>query len=704
MKRLWLLCAILLAAWLFPTLADAQQLTIGNYTVVSSKRLSRTEFEYVYKASVSNVGEDVVNVIGTLTSGAANMTVVEGTLSFGNVAAGATAASIDTFTVRIDRTSTVPVSAFIWNISAESAAPLRARFNALPAAGDAPLRVTFVPDPITVAAINLYEWDLDGNGSFETRDTVGRNFSFTYTQPGNYPAKLRVTDSKGRQDTQTVTIAVGNAPPVVTAQAQPSNGQVPLTVNFSATATDNEGIARYEWDFQGDGVYDYSSTSSGNTSFTYTSVGVFRPVLRVTDGRGLAVTYSLPATTVRAAPPGSPTVTATASPASGNAPLTVTLSGSASDPSGHPFTRYEWDFQDDGVVDASGGSPAQTFTYVAAGSYFPRLRAVTDDGRTAEDVVQVSVQSNVTLRVSPDTIDPSLSETATITTTLIAPTKVSLIIEKRGGAGIVRTLVPFATRGAGTYTDAWDGKNDAGVVVPQGDYYAVLVYESGGVNKRLDLALSTGGVQYNPPRSAIPGSFSPFAGLPLTIDFTLSRASEVTAFMGQFYVDTRLVTFLQREPLGRGTHRIVWNGENGDGQLIQPPPGDSFLFGIWGYTFPDNAIFVRSGVQVSALRADPSILDPTGLDAAGQPERSRLTFTLSKPATIELVINDATSGNVLGRRQYPNLAAGINEIQWDGKVGSGVLVAPGRYRLGVTAIEPNGFKSLTLYTLQRVYY
>ena len=46
----------------------------------------------------------------------------------------------------------------------------------------------------------------------------------------------------------------------------------------------------------------------------------------------------------------------------------------------------------------------------------------------------------------------------------------------------------------------------------------------------------------------------------------------------------------------------------------------------------------------------------------------------------------------------------VNIIQWDGKTSDGRYAAPGTYRLGVTAIQANGFRSLSSYVLQRVYY
>ncbi len=59
---------------------------------------------------------------------------------------------------------------------------------------------------------------------------------------------------------------------------------------------------------------------------------------------------------------------------------------------------------------------------------------------------------------------------------------------------------------------------------------------------RYDLSLTTGGGQYNPPRSRIPSNFAPYASKPLEITFTLSRASEVTSFMGRFNVSAYLRT------------------------------------------------------------------------------------------------------------------------------------------------------------------
>lgn len=579
-----------------------------------------------------------------------------------------------------------------------TAVALVSRPRAIPSSGDAPLTVQFIPEFVTDAAVERFEWDFDGDGIFERSEVIGRNQSYTYTVPGTYNVVLRITDSNGRQASGTVIVRVGNSPPAVFAEAMPSNGQIPLAVTFSVNANDSDGISLYEWDFEGDGTFDYSSPTTGNTSFTYTQVGTYQPVIRVTDTLGASASVTLATTEVRAAVPGSPSVTATASRTSGNAPLSVSFNATATDPDGLVFTEWAWDFDGDGAFDTSGASPSASYTFTAPGTYYPRVRVTASDGGTAEDVVRIFVEASVSLSVTTDTIDPDQGGSTVIRTVLGGDTRVSVVLEDRFG-DVVRTLLPWGLRSAGTYDDVWGGENDAGANVPEGDYYAVLLYEIDGQVNRLDLRQTTGGGQYNPTRSRLPTSFAPFDGNPLVINFTLTTASEVTAFMGRFNVNTRLVTFFERKPLGRGTHTIVWNGENGDGQLIHPPPGDRFLFGIFAFRFPNNGIYVKSNANVSGVSASPAIFDPDG------ELPSSISFTLSKPADVELLVANAEAGGVMARIPYTGLDAGVNIIEWDGRNEQGEFLAPGRYRLGITAVDPvTGSRSITVYTVQRLYY
>jgi 3-phytase len=86
-----------------------------------------------------------------------------------------------------------------------------------------------------------------------------------------------------------------NQPPVANCTVDPLLGLVPLEVNFDASASnDPDGtIILYEWDFNGDGTYDWSSSTSGTITYTYDSSGTYDATLRVTDDKGATDTTTV---------------------------------------------------------------------------------------------------------------------------------------------------------------------------------------------------------------------------------------------------------------------------------------------------------------------------------------------------------------------------------------------------------------------------
>ncbi|MCK4444304.1 MAG: PKD domain-containing protein, partial [Thermoplasmata archaeon] len=64
---------------------------------------------------------------------------------------------------------------------------------------------------------------------------------------------------------------------------------VGTTINFDPiSSSDPDGtIVLYEWDFDGDGVYDLSTATPSTVSYTYTIPGTYIVTLRVTDNDGL---------------------------------------------------------------------------------------------------------------------------------------------------------------------------------------------------------------------------------------------------------------------------------------------------------------------------------------------------------------------------------------------------------------------------------
>jgi spore coat protein H len=86
-----------------------------------------------------------------------------------------------------------------------------AQANAMPNQGWAPMTVyfsAFGSESITGEIIS-YEWDLDGNGLYDTNATNNNGYTnYTYAKPGEYLVTLRVTDSQGNSTTDSVSIKV----------------------------------------------------------------------------------------------------------------------------------------------------------------------------------------------------------------------------------------------------------------------------------------------------------------------------------------------------------------------------------------------------------------------------------------------------------------------------------------------------------------
>jgi cytochrome c len=111
-----------------------------------------------------------------------------------------------------------------------------------PTSGRAPLTVQFSSegsrDPDPADSIE-FAWDFDNNGITDSADP---NPSHTYTANGVYTARLTVTDSSGKTDSQTTTITVGNTAPTVTIN-QPVDGdfaEFGQDIPFQVTVTDPE--------------------------------------------------------------------------------------------------------------------------------------------------------------------------------------------------------------------------------------------------------------------------------------------------------------------------------------------------------------------------------------------------------------------------------------------------------------------------------
>jgi hypothetical protein len=178
-------------------------------------------------------------------------------------------------------------------------------------------------------------------------------------------------------------------------------------------------------------------------------------------------------------------------------------------------------------------------------------------------------------------------------------------------------------------------------------------------------------------------------------------ASEITCFVGYLWnVDKRIRTIVDRMPFPAGSHILWWDGLDDEGNIAEAPPGYHMILGFWGYTLPDNAIYLTGGKPVvSNVNADPNYRN--AFDQGCGVDYSEITvyYTLSEPGTVSMRVYDATANKLVRTVTQTGVPTGDNVIYWDLKNNSGEMVASRDYQIGIVATDSDGNQSMIKYTL-----
>jgi PKD repeat protein len=280
---------------------------------------------------------------------------------------------------------------------------LSAGASASTSSGQAPLTVHFTGSASGGNSPYTYRWTFGDGDSSNQKDP-----SHIYDESGSFTARLTVTDDSGTQDSASVNIHVSEPTPQlsVSASAAPLSGNAPLNVSFTGSVSGGNSPYTYSWAF-GDG----GSSSQKDPSHTYSESGSFTARLTVTDDNGTQDSASVNINVSEPTPQLS--VSASATPLSGNAPLNVSFSGFVS--GGSPPYTYSWAFGD-------GGSSTQkdpSHTYSQPGSYTATFTARDNAAQQRSATVGITVSSPVPgearLQLSVSTGQPAGKSGGTIT-------------------------------------------------------------------------------------------------------------------------------------------------------------------------------------------------------------------------------------------------------------------------------------------------
>jgi parallel beta-helix repeat protein len=201
-----------------------------------------------------------------------------------------------------------------------------------------------------------------------------------YINPGVFSVHLTVSNSDG-SDSEIKTnyihvMKVNHAPTLTQITNQTTSVGIPLTLKITASDQDNDRLT-----YSAGGLPNGATFDPATRTFAWTPLdsmaGTFSVTFTVSDG--VLSDSETCRIMVNSKPKILPTVQFNANALQGQAPLTVQftdLSVSAG------TTSYQWDMNNDGIVDYSSRNPVHT--YKTAGTYTVKLTVTNADGSASE--------------------------------------------------------------------------------------------------------------------------------------------------------------------------------------------------------------------------------------------------------------------------------------------------------------------------------
>ncbi|MCD6328689.1 PKD domain-containing protein [bacterium] len=221
-----------------------------------------------------------------------------------------------------------------------------------------------------------FRWDFNNDGAYETEFSSSPDILHRFSEPGSWTVVVEVKDAHGATDqvTQAIDVEQGNRPPVACFTVVPQNGTTETVFEFDASCSsdpdsDTSAQLQIRWDFEGDGVFDTSFSTTKSAYHTYTTTGYKDAVLEVLDTEGGTDTATQRLFIEAANVP--PVACFGITPESGNTTTNFSLDASCSnDPDGSEATlQFRWDFENDGVFDTAYlSTPFISHQFTTAGS------------------------------------------------------------------------------------------------------------------------------------------------------------------------------------------------------------------------------------------------------------------------------------------------------------------------------------------------
>ncbi len=328
-----------------------------------------------------------------------------------------------------------------------------------------------------------------------------------------------------------------NAPPTADFTWSPSTGTNQTTFNFTASVSDDHdspSAIQVRWDWQGDGVWDTTWSTTKTAQHRYSTAGNKTVVLQAMDSGGLT-TAKNHIVTVSASPPpppppnAPPTADFTWTPTSGDTTTVFTFTAQVSDDHDSASSiQVRWDWTGDGTWDTGWSTTkTATHTFSTAGNYGVVVQAIDSGGLTASatHTVTVTAPPPPPPNASP-TVDFSWTPTSGDTSTVFTFT--AQATDDHDSASAIQ--VRWDWTGDGTWDTAWSTTKTATHTFASAGNYAVVVQamDSGGLTASQSHSVSVSAPPPPPPNAppSVDFSSTPTAGDTSTVFTFTAQVSD----------------------------------------------------------------------------------------------------------------------------------------------------------------------------------
>ncbi|MBL8267484.1 Ig-like domain-containing protein [Steroidobacter sp.] len=235
------------------SVAQAPSAYVTNLVLVSSTRYSSYLTDFTYRIQVVNQGGALANATATVSSSAAATTILDNEVILGNVAAGSTFVSTDTFILRQDRRVAFDPTQLSWTINAVNA-------NTRPVANAGPDQTVRTGALVTLNGTGstdadgdslTYAWTMTSRPSGSTAvlsSSIAAMPTFTPDRGGTYVLSLIVNDGRVNSVADEVRISTVNSTPIANAGADRTVARASLvTLDGSASSDPDFDALSYTW-------------------------------------------------------------------------------------------------------------------------------------------------------------------------------------------------------------------------------------------------------------------------------------------------------------------------------------------------------------------------------------------------------------------------------------------------------------------------